>query len=47
MRRFKPNMKNALHQTKPSDPKILALKPEFPSEVAEIEFINYRAAHVI
>jgi hypothetical protein len=41
MRRLKPNMKNALHQTKPSDPKILALNPEFWSEVAKTEFINH------
>jgi hypothetical protein len=44
MRRLKPNMKNALHQTKPSDSKILPLNPEFPFEVAKLSLLIIASA---
>jgi hypothetical protein len=41
--RLKPNMKKARQQTNARDPKISPLGPEFPAEVANTEFIIYRA----
>jgi len=43
MHRLKPNIKNALHQTKLNDPVILPLNTEFPFEAAKTEFISRRA----